>query len=78
MYNSENLRWYRRLGKNEKEIFKEYLLELYIDRFDVAKELVKARLDELKENVGDIRSDVLDRILDDLAPWQVEALEDRI
>ena len=78
MYNSENLRWYRRLGKNEKEIFKEYLLELYIDRFDVAKELVKARLDELKETVGDIRSDVLDRILDDLAPWQVEALEDRI
>jgi len=78
MYNSENLQWYRRLGKNEKKIVKEYLLELYIDRFDVTKELTKAQLDELKEIVGGIRSDVLDRILDDLAPWQVEALEDRI
>jgi hypothetical protein len=71
MYNSENLRWYRQLGKNEKKIVKEYLLELYIDRFDVTKELVKTQLDELKEIVGDIRSDVLDRILDDLAPWQI-------
>ena len=78
MYNSENLRWYRRLGKHEKKIVKEYLLELYIDRFDVTKELVKARLDELKEIVGDITSDVLDRLLDDLEPWQIEAIEDRI
>ena len=47
MYNSENLRWYRQLGKNEKKIVKEYLLELYIDRFDVTKELVKIRPDGL-------------------------------